>query len=331
MALFKFELKRQLKSIVFWIVTILSLYMVINKSLPLFDLPCSSNEKAFEFISSTKMLGDHNVYHVKLSDITKKYNNKLIERSDCEITNKEDVEDYTKFLKIMKLHDNEVTLREEIKQQFQNALEGFRVSQVFFKILAMYFQEHVVIILIILFSNIWFKDISSKQKDMICTKPIKQYKYLLSKFMACFTPYIFIMFTAFIIFGIFGKIKMQHLGFAFKLSDAFLPFIIFTMPSLLCAAVFYAAVSLILKNPFFAGPLYVALGMGPNFPVFRFGFDAITGRSYDDLRYIPPIRLYSGINDVIIQLITSILLFILVCYIWNDSQKPFKKTHKARR
>lgn len=125
MKLFRFEVKRQLKSVLFWVVTILSLHMAINKSLPLFDLPFSSNEKAFEFISSANMLGDYNVYHVKLSDITKKYNNKLIERSDCEITNKEDVEDYTKFLKIMKLHDNEVTLREEINQQFQNALGAF--------------------------------------------------------------------------------------------------------------------------------------------------------------------------------------------------------------
>ena len=138
------------------------------------------------------------------------------------------------------------------------------------------------------------------------------------------------MFTAFIIFGILGKIKMQHLGFAFKLSDAFLPFIIFTMPSLLCAAVFYAAVSLILKNPFFAGPLYIALGMGLNFPVFRFGVDAITGRSYD-WRYIPPIKLCFGINDVIIQLMTSILLFILACYIWNKPKGRLKAAYKERR
>ncbi len=330
MRLFKFEIKQQLKSILFWVVTILSLYIAIGKSLPLFNLPVSSNEKAFEFISSANMLGDNNAYHVKLSDITKKYNNKLIERSDCQITNKEGVEDYTKFLKIMKLHDNEVTLRKEINQQFRNALDGFRVSQVFFKILAMYFQEHVTIILIILFSNIWFKNISSKQKDMIYTKPIRQHKYLLSKFMACFTPYILMLFTAFIILGILGKTKIQHLSFAFKLSDAFLPFIIFTMPSLLCAAMFYATVSLILKNPFFAGPLYIALGMGLNFPVFRFGLDAITGRIYDWVS-IPPIKLYSGIDDAIVQLITSILLFVLACYIWNDSQKPFKKAYKERR
>ena len=181
-------------------------------------------------------------------------------------------------------------------------------------------------ILMVLCSNLWQKDNAVKFKDLVRTSPIESHKYMLTKFMARFIPYIFIIFLNFIIVGVFEKIRLQAFSdFEFRLSDMFIPFLVFTVPPLLCEAMFCASVSILLKNQFFAGPIYLLLYQYTNLPLQMNEYYAVSGPGHHTV--IPPVLLNYGLKEQIMLIIASIFLFVLACSIWNNP----KKAHKERR
>lgn len=331
MELFKFEIKKQLKSVLFWVITVFSLYTAVNDSLKAFELPFLSNDEAYKFLTNTCRLGDYNFYHVKLSDITRRYNKQVIESCDLKNIYRCYAGNYKEWLQLTDTKDEDVHIQEEANRKIKEALGNARFSQAFFKILAVCFQR-AAIILIVLFSNTWVKDISIRLKDMVGTRPIKSYKYLLSKFMARFLPFISIMFFSYFSLGVIEKIRLKNLNFEFRLSDMFVPFFVFTLLPLLFSAIFCSSVSVLLKNPFTAGPLLI-FGMSFGYSPFISGYDAIIA-SNDEFAYIPPVNLNRGFNEAMVFLIFSLLLFYLACYVWKRSgNKVFvlRKIFKGNR
>ncbi|MBQ3876236.1 MAG: hypothetical protein II796_01735 [Oscillospiraceae bacterium] len=332
MKLFRFEVKKQLKSILFWACIAWSIFMLFPCR-QMFSLPFSSNEEAFEFMQNTPN-EDGNVFRVKLSDIREEFLKKLYNKTNDKITINQFGEyfcycNYLELLEANQIKDSEITLKDDVDKRIKDSLGNVRFSQVFFKILAVYFSRYLMFILMVLCSNLWQKDNAIKFKDLVRTSPIESHKYMLTKFMARFIPYIFIIFLNFIAVGVFEKIRLQAFSdFEFRLSDMFIPFLVFTVPPLLCEAMFCASVSILLKNQFFAGPIYLLLGQYTNLPLCMNEYDAVTGpRGEVGDICIPPVLLNYGLKEQIMLIIASIFLFVLACYIWNNP----KKAHKERR
>ena len=76
--LFKFEFKKVLKDFLFWAMVVMLMWSFVESSPFLFQLPVSSNEQAFHFLTYGLGRGNDNIYGVKLSSVFDKYDNILM-------------------------------------------------------------------------------------------------------------------------------------------------------------------------------------------------------------------------------------------------------------
>ncbi len=235
-SLFKFEVKRYLKSVMFWCFMIITVFMCMHSAAPLFRFPIINSKQVYDNLQLSSHM-DSNVYHVLLRDIYEKYDDIVLQKTDKKIEHMRGRDEWKQFNKVENI---ETKIMNDVNNRFETKFKGYRFSQIFFKILSSCFSFFPIYVLMVIFSLVWSKDKSSDMLTIVKVKPIKTSSYLLVKFMACFLPYISILFLLFLGVGIFEKVRMLRTVFEFRLLDMIIPFFVFVVPTLLYTAILVA-------------------------------------------------------------------------------------------
>ncbi|MBQ3876239.1 MAG: hypothetical protein II796_01750 [Oscillospiraceae bacterium] len=295
LGLFKFEVKRQLKSIVFWASIIAAIFFAIKSDdMQLFDLPVETDKEAREFIID-KEGGEDNIY-------------KIAALRDC---------DWSEYEGIRAAEINNI-IKENTK--------GFRFSQLFFKIFATQTLTHLSFFLLLIIPGVLAKDKLNNMDEMLHTKPINSRQYILSKFFGNITLYTLISFLGFVGVGIYQRPKALKVGLEFNFLDISFPFFCYVVPCILFTSSFLFFFSIISKYPVVSIASYFFLVFSPNstgfIPYFVNSHMAVAG-GYDEQLHkliVPPVNLYYGLGRQGILLAVSIVFMVFVCVIWEKNK-----------
>ena len=311
MALFKFELKRQLKNILFWICVICSCASIVPDALKLFKIPVQSDEAAYNFLIKE----DHNLYHINIQDWYNNYKEK---------SEKKYGGNYFYLGNYQRFKTDVVGISNKINKRTQEVFKDTRFSNVFFTILTAICSQYTRFIMPLIFSFVWMKDRQKKTSALVKTSPIKRSRYLVNEFMSAFVPYIIIIFSISLCLGVFEKIKLQNTDFVFNLFDIFPKFFSYTFLPLLFAGLFEAFTALLLKNVILSVPLCILLAHTKIFEFYPviFGDEAIV-KNYQrvDWVYAPPYDVSNHWGNVLVWCVLITVLFIFSCYIFKCQQE----------
>lgn len=312
LGLFKFEIKKQLKSIVFWASIIAAIFFAIKSNfMNLFDLPVETDKEAYEFIDD-KQGGELNPYRLEnlwKYDFSKRVSNETADQNPDAMPFK-----------------YEGIKAEEINDIIKEDTKGFRFSQLFFKIFVAKLLKYLSFFLLFIIPGVLAKDKLNNIESMIYTKPINSKQYILSKFFGNITLYTIVSFFAFVGVGIYQRPKTLRAGLEFSFLDIFFPFLCYVVPCIVFTSSFLFFFSIISKYPIISIPIYFFLVLMLNemkvIPYFINTDTALAGdyNEYGLANFIPPIKLYYGLERQGILLAVSIVFMVFVCIIWEKNK-----------
>lgn len=313
LGLFKFEIKRQLKSIVFWTSIIAAIFFAIKSNdMNLFDLPVETDKEAYEFIDG-KNGGELNPY--RLGNLGDYERSKRAYASEAENQNPDTIPFKYEGIKAVEINN---IIKEDTK--------GFRFSQLFFKVFAAKLLEYLSFFLLFIIPGVLAKDKLNNMNEMLHTQPINSRQYILSKFFGNITLYTIVSFLAFVGVGIYQCPKILKTGLEFSFLDIFFPFFCYVVPCILFTSSFLFFFSIISKYPIISIPIYFFLVLMLNemkvIPYFINTDTALAGDydAYGRKGFIPPIKLYYGLGRQGILLAVSIVFMVFVCVIWEKNK-----------
>lgn len=311
--LLKFEFKKLLTDFLFWAMLLSSIFFIICNITALFKLPVSSNEQAFHFLTNTDVKGNYNIYHIKISDIFDKYDNILMSKKSQRLW---DITNYDDLTVIDRKFSN---MRNDINHKIKNDIGNVRFSKIFFKIASVILVEYSKLSLMIFFPIVWYRDKLYKTSSLVKATPTKISQYLFCKFMTGFITYIIFLFVVLLVVAIVAKLRLTRLSFKFNMSDMIIPFISFTIPSMLFFTILLSSLSLLLKKALLSSALFCLIMFTNIFPrnLRLLSIDAITGYS-ENWIYIPPTNIYYGLKYQILFIICSVCMFFLSCKVCNN-------------
>lgn len=306
--LFKFEIKKQIKSVILWFCIIVTLIIAIKSCKQIFELPVISDIEAHNFINDNG--GEENIYH-----IMKLWDYDFSKRVYDDVPKDQNPDNYP--VKYNNVNAN------DINNIVKESTIGFRFSQLFFKILASQISFYSSFFLLFILPQTLSNSKERNVNNMIYATPISSKHYILSKFFGNILILLIFNFLLLITLGAYHMPKVIKAGLEFNLLDAIIPFLLFVLPQYLFVASFLLLSTVTLKHYILSIPLYIFLIALPNeLGIINYFINpnmALTG-SKDIHASIPPINLYFGILTSILLLILSFLFIWLSCNFWSKNR-----------
>lgn len=285
--LFIFEVKKQSRSILFWICVIFSLCATIRSAICkdcICSLPLSNNKEAYEFNFFVSKGGCYGIKEIRdYCEEKRAYNHiPMYAQNPEEFYKRYDIVKASKVNKIM-----------------SKKMGDLRFSQLFFKVYAAEVVNSFTIFIIFFFISAVNRDkIENHNRSYL--KHIGIRKYICSKFFGSLVIYLGVAFLSFIFMGVYHHAKVVSAGFTFNYLDLFLPFICFTLPAILFIASSFLLGSILFKNLALMIPCYVL------FVLVKQEISSTYFTSVDDA-----LGISKGKIDIYYGLEIQILMFIL--------------------
>lgn len=210
--------------------------------------------------------------------------------------------------------------REEINQylqeQFENHPFSFYFARKYTDFAGLYMGFFAVIMLAFLF----VQDTKKNTYELLHTKPIESWKYVLAKILSGFLLMLGVLLLLTLIFMVLCGITAKRSGFPMNPLDFIYNIILYVLPNMLMICCVYAAAATVFKTPLPAVPILVLFMTYSNML-----------KNIEGVYYAPPLSImvrfpgrffetvlpYRIHFNQLFLIAASMLLLLLVCYIWK--------------
>lgn len=349
----KYELKQQFMSIVFWIVAALILIFLYSEVLPyVLYYPFNTDKdmaKLKEVGAYTDLLieksdkevndaiKDYLVKIVNSSTFPKedkesvqtmldKVSNENMSLYNIEIYTKENLSKYYSIIKVIINRKYRDATLDEAKDKVNDALKLNRFSSYFARRLADRIAVFSVFIILFIFAFIFDKDRRDNINEIIYTKPVKAYEYVIGKYLGALLSYLILISVIIIILDVLVCYKSALIGWSFNFFDIIGYTLSWGFITILYASILITALSLILQSGIAAIPVYLVYFIAMVKPIMTNNGEIVYPVGLT--RYI--IRWDGGFFDIetsnkvnqivqnrIFYSLLTIILLIITAFVWK--------------
>lgn len=144
---------------------------------------------------------------------------------------------------------------EEVNQYIKDKLDQHTFSYYFARKFADFAGLHMGFFAAILLAFLFLQDTRKNIYELLHTKPVKAWQYVLGKITGGFLVMAGVVFLLNIIFFVLCEVTAIKSGFPMNPLDFFINSLFYIMPNMLMICCIYAGVALLFKNPLPATPL----------------------------------------------------------------------------
>ncbi|MBN1068238.1 hypothetical protein DVW02_09655 [Clostridium botulinum] len=343
-----FEIKKQITSISFIIITSIFIIFAITQMGGIFHYPVRNNQD----ITYLKEHGENDYLHVNASleelrtntidhlnrtisqDQMKKEDanviKNLITKMEQEnlsfdqaykILSKENP-DLISWLDACKAQfGHKVGTIDEINQNMKITLDGKGYSTIFFEKYVTYMQLICAILILPLFVLLFTKDVRHNMNEIISIQPISAIRYILCRYIGCLLPVLLIVYILGLAMNFYIIHRFQTAGWQINYEFFFKDYMTFIVPTILFLSSLIMFLVLFLKKSIAVFPLYIF------YVIFNATQGAFLGRNQANSLYKCVIRLDNIIpyNNFILlnrglYLVLSVILIIISCILYKYSR-----------
>lgn len=212
---------------------------------------------------------------------------------------------------------------EEVNQYIEEKMQQHSYSYYFVRKLTDFGGLFLAFFTTVLFAFLFLQDTRKSTYELLHTKPVRAWQYVLGKISGGFLAVLFPLGVLNLLFFILCNIQGKKAGFTVCAADFAAASCIYILPNMLMIICVYAIAALLFKNPLPAVPLLflyiVYSNMGSRGPDGSYGYYGrplaimvrFPGRFFDSAP--PPMIL---MNQVFL-IIASAVLIVLAVYIWK--------------
>lgn len=284
-SIMKYELKQQLKSIVFWIIVALLLIFLYSEIFPYImyypiktesdlerlkevgaytDLMIEKSEKEVNEVIKEYLVGIVNANDTAKEDkdsvqtMLGKMAKEDMSLKDIEIYSKEKLSKYYNTIRVIISNKKyrDATL-DEAKGKVNGALKLDRFSSYFARRFADRIGVFSVLIILFIFAFIFEKDRRDNINEIIYTRPVKAVEYVTGKYLGALFAYLLLLSFITIILDILVCYKSASMGWSFNFFDIIGYTFSWVFISIIFISVLITALSLILKSGIATIPVYL--------------------------------------------------------------------------
>lgn len=279
-AVIRRDIKNYLKNPIFWIgvlVVLISMYQILSPYLSIHYI--SSNEKAAKNIKvasdgdimdgyvpssleQRRKLWEEQIHQSLQDDLNLAQADKVIEKikdMDIEEACQYLEEHYHYYGAIYSYEDTELHKGspEEINRYIREKLEKHTFSYYFARKYTDFAGLHMGFFAVIMLAFLFVQDTRKNTYELLHTKPIKPWKYVLGKILSGFLLMLGVLILLTLIFMVLCAITAKRSGFPMNPFDFVGNIILYILPNILMICCVYAAVDTIFKTPLPATPVLV--------------------------------------------------------------------------
>lgn len=211
--------------------------------------------------------------------------------------------------------------REEINQYIRERLDEHDFSYYFSRKFADYVGLYMGFFATVFLAFLFMQDMRKNTYELLHTKPIKGWKYILGKTVSGFLLMLFVLILLNVGFFVLCKIVSYQAGFSANLLDFLKSSAFYILPNMVMICSVYGFVSLLFRNPIPAVPMLILYMLYSN--MLRIGENGsyigrplaimvrFPGNFFDTT--LPPLAL---LNQTFL-LIASVFLFCITVYLWK--------------
>ncbi len=212
---------------------------------------------------------------------------------------------------------------QEVNGYIREKLQEHPFSYYFARKFADFGGLYMVFFSTILLAFLFLRDTRKDTYELLHTKPVRAWQYVLGKIIGGFLIILFILGILNLVFGGLCELYGRRAGFQVRASDILLATCVYILPSMLMITCTYAITALAFKNPLPAVPvlfLYIVYSnMGSRGPDGIYGYYGralailvrFPGRFFDTAS--PPMVL---LNQTYLVMASAVLIFLSIC-IWK--------------
>lgn len=156
---------------------------------------------------------------------------------------------------ILSSNDVKLATVEEANEYIEEALSESTFTKYFAREYSDYLNVGLIIYAIIFFAFLFIYDIKRGICELLHTKPIKSYEYVLGKINGGLIPMLIALAVITAFFDVWLMIWCNKQGFPCNALDIWISVLIFNVPNLIFIISFYAFIALLFKNPLPALPI----------------------------------------------------------------------------
>ncbi|MBU5438464.1 ABC transporter permease [Tissierella sp. MSJ-40] len=345
-----FEMKQQVKSIIFWLCVLLFVGFTYSEMSYIFYLPVKSDADIraikgyheYLYVDRTEEeLREYVIYRLKSMEKAgvnvEGYMIQLGEKMDKEGLSILQIMNY-----VRKEKDTETAewIEEWIKAFMDNGKERLGTVKEVNKNLRSWLGDKAYtyevsmnyadlaqlvggILILPIFALLFSKDRRYRMNELIHTKQVKSHEYVLGRYFGCFLSFFLSVFILGICVDSIICIKFGRAGWNTRFLDMIVQILIYVLPSLLFASALIVTLSLVFKNGMAVIPIYIL------YFIFNVTEGVFIGRgnfSVTLYKFLIRTLIVESINDVIIQnriiyMALTVVLLIVSCKIWEKSDK----------
>ena len=353
-----FELKKQITSLSFLIITVIFIVFSIMQMGEIFHYPVNSNQ---DITALNKRGGDVKEYlyvdssedEIRTSSIN--YLNKIIaenkiEESDASILKdlsermeKENLtldeadnilsKDHSELSPWIKACKNQFSKKvgnvDEVNKNIKNIIDAKGFNSIFSKKYVTYIQLISAFLILPLFLITLTKDTKSDINEIIYVQPISSTKYILCKYASCLISILVMLYIIGASMDLYVTYKFKSIGWNIDYSGFFKYYSVYIIPTILFLSSLITFLVLLLKKSVAILPIYIL------YVVFNATQSVFLGHSSSNQIYKCIIRLISDtpssdfiIINRIIYIILSLLLIGFSCVLYKNSRKNSRRAIK---
>lgn len=353
-----FELKKQITSLSFLIITVIFIVFSIMQMGEIFHYPVNSNQ---DITALNKRGGDVKEYlyvdssadEIRTSSIN--YLNKVIEENQIEESDADILKDLTERMEKenltldqadnilsnehselspwIKACKNQFSKKvgnvDEVNKNIKNIIDAKGFNSIFSEKYVTYIQLISTFLILPLFLILLTKDSKSDINEIIYVQPISSTKYILCKYVSCLISILVMLYIIGESMNLYVTYKFKAIGWKADYSGFFSCYSIYIVPTILFLSSLIMLLVLLLKKSVAVLPIYIL------YVVFNATQSVFLGHSSSNQIYKCIIRLMSETpsNDFIIlnrviYIILSLLLIGFSCILYKNSRRNSRRAIK---
>ncbi|WP_252217393.1 MULTISPECIES: hypothetical protein [unclassified Clostridium] len=343
-----FEIKKQITSISFIIITAIFIIFAITQMGEIFHYPVRNNQDS----TYLKEHGENDYLYVnasleELRTNTIDYLNRIISQDQMKkedanviknlITKMEQENlSFDQAYKILSKENpdlipcldvcksqfgHKVGTIDEINQNMKITLDGKEYSTIFFEKYVTYMQLICAMLILPLFMLLFTKDVRHNMNEIISIQPISAIRYILCRYIGCLLPVLLIVYILGLAMNFYIIHRFQTAGWQINYEFFFKDYMTFIVPTILFLSSLIMFLVLFLKKSIAVFPLYIF------YVIFNATQSAFLGRNQANSLYKCVIRLDNIIpyNNFILlnrglYLVLSVILIIISCILYKYSR-----------
>lgn len=211
--------------------------------------------------------------------------------------------------------------REEINQYIRERLDEHDFSYYFSRKFADYVGLYMGFFATVFLAFLFMQDMRKNTYELLHTKPIKGWKYILGKTVSGFLLMLFVLILLNVGFFVLCKIVSYQAGFSANLLDFLKSSAFYILPNMVMICSVYGFVSLLFRNPIPAVPMLILYMLYSN--MLRIGENgSYIGRPLAIMVRFPGNFFVTTQPPMVLLnqtflLIASVFLFCITVYLWK--------------